>query len=1664
MLAALVKAAVEEIAWEGEPGISWPHLITTLQQNGEQIDTPMKTALWKELIGKQDIIIRGFKGSCRSQRVAEPLDPNAKVLLDMQTAVRSHFLFLDAHPDVAENDLSRRALQLVAKNRAKGCSGASLASQLGVNCRDLFYVLEGLRTAGLLVGVLPLAQKETAVGKEPKEPSDASLPGNLFVFSRFFDRENIEKAQIQAFMQSSSSRLQNQILSALRLNSANVCFENDLKHMIGQSLEENTFKPYLARRTVAKIYQRIRTDMVAAGDVECVRAWDSHSRHWRDALCIPGMHGNGQGEGPGMQPLLAITEGREGRDDTSMDAHHAEGSQVSHIPPSNLVSTGPRTTLRVCERSFTQQAEDLIRCSSKFCNGITGPELADNLGIRRKHGERILNDLVKRKRVVRVFESDGKTHLNRYFDAQHKFDAHHKAAASGTNKKRPWSATQTEKSAKHGTEAGRKRVDSTFVRRQQQLEVLLQARGILTPVEVTKIAAEDAALGKMDRKTAKKLLIELGGSNKKVGIAAPAEDLDRVQFAYWKPLHSKESATQAFEETVKAQEQSRFKKLRRDSTPALKDAPESHPHPISAASASSAPPRRQLPASVTAHSVHRLGRVQMLTTPQATLDQRMLQHYGFLSAVVARMQLLHEMLLHKAGHDFDLKWTPSKIVDEMDLEIFLQVIGCGTFDDSLDELLLRQGSLLVRDVPDELRKVLLGRTHNSGSLRSLHAVRRLMRHLVKLGLANTEGDDAGTVQIKYQVNRFVDVPTFTADLSNVVDPAGSFDLAQPSAVDAYWTCLHRQVEVWHKTVGDGEKGSSSEGDKVGEDKDGDKSKDRRVKRTVVLPANAILPEIFQSKNWAKSSWLTPRQRASMNDFYNDVHAKVEACDEEQMQQEVQINTPGRVLTPKSAEVMALSRQIMVPPDKIIKYCRLLTELRGAHPSGNQVEFSTLMSVRFKCHLCGYLCFQRTTITEHYAKFHGEKLPEDESRFSEADFYAQRLEQARPRREGVRRLRKRANANPSPWPPAEGARSEDEEERWGTELADDASWLKLFAVAESMACLQQVSEGKAVHKRPVGCELRTDASTWPMLSRLTGRSASYCRSRLHGLLSQDVKNRRAVAALRSSEMQAESGFISLGIKGIIGRAIAKSLLLTCHEVPAYWWKTGFLNPDVKAMVDCVIRQWQCDGMVSKYKEARGTKLPPRARPAWLLTWFSRSRMFGKGSELPRWQDVLSLMFGSQSIVRKMLPESSDGAQLLVLSGAVANDSASLCADWGDADFYKQSMLSPPPWQTSSLVQSDEEECEVEEVQGTSSKSQYGGVQSHLQLTSEEPTLKSILVGFAPRKRKTAAQFFNFLSLSHQELARIGGGSNEPINPQMQYFGSGNQPGDGAEEESAEKQQNEENEEDQSQSDGAPGRADVSLQMADSACSQMPGKTFQVSTMRAAFDAYVRESHQSSQLGMIEAVDGLLQAASFLLKSIVSASAVASPDRELLPGLTLAEVKEIYERRPAENPAGTTSITTSISFHAALRCLEDLRLLVPFPCGEDFRLVLARAAAPYCLKYSAEEADKRASEELLDLLHGFQQRNFGRHWLLPYVQAKLDEASVQEAAACIVFTALGAESGVLERWLLPSGLVAPCAWVNAKGQLNILVLRCLLSRLLQLLLREPYASAAELLPKD
>lgn len=70
-----------------------------------------------------------------------------------------------------------------------------------------------------------------------------------------------------------------------------------------------------------------------------------------------------------------------------------------------------------------------------------------------------------------------------------------------------------------------------------------------------------------------------------------------------------------------------------------------------------------------------------------------------------------------------------------------------------------------------------------------------------------------------------------------------------------------------------------------------------------------------------------------------------------------------------------------------------------------------------------------------------------------------------------------------------------------------------------------------------------------------------------------------------------------------------------------------------------------------------------------------------------------------------------------------------------------------------------------------------------------------------------------------------------------------------------------------------------------------------------------------------------------------------------------------------------------------------------------------------------------------VHVHQERPLGRHWLLPYGRLlNLSAELIADASACVA-QACEECSLRINGW---SGvdLVAPCAWVNAKGQLNVL----------------------------
>ncbi|CAE8594279.1 unnamed protein product, partial [Polarella glacialis] len=217
----------------------------------------------------------------------------------------------------------------------------------------------------------------------------------------------------------------------------------------------------------------------------------------------------------------------------------------------------------------------------------------------------------------------------------------------------------------------------------------------------------------------------------------------------------------------------------------------------------------------------------------------------------------------------------------------------------------------------------------------------------------------------------------------------------------------------------------------------------------------------------------------------------------------------------------------------------------------------------------------------------------------------------------------------------------------------------------------------------------------------------------------------------------------------------------------------------------------------------------------------------------------------------------------------------------------------------------------------------------------------------------------------------------------------------------------------------------------------------------------------------AVSGLLEAAAFLLRraledfqSLEAEGGAADPDdlerkveKRWLPGLSVSSLRSGFQ---AHFSSGDD---LEARFGASLACLEELRLFVPLPCGDDFREVLPAAAAAYCIRKKPEYV-KGEVEEAPPFF--FQNPHVGRHWASRFVPNDTPLQRRLRAAAACVAQAAGASisSAGLKGMLLPLWLVAPCAWVDATGRLNVPLLRFASLHLLQQLLRTPCVSAEEL----
>lgn len=1457
----------------------------------------------------------------------DEIKQESELLFDVTDSLRLQLLQLAPHPELAEKTM-RQAFQVIARARYNGCWAGQLAVDLGIKPRDLFYQIEGLRLAGLVIPV-QMSHKNRFLKETDMSPQ--SLPGNVLFHVRFYDTEKIEAAQMRSIFERASDPLEAKIMSALESSSSKVAFEADLRALANNLVEEHGALQGLNRRMAGRLYQRVRLRLHQSQRVECVRVWDPSGRCIRDALCLHGVHP----ESP--NPSLECAPVPQPPAPLALD--DADPSPCQSIPDWG--------SLVIAERPLIVQAMDLLDVSSVVgTTGITSPEFAELLGLRRKTVERLVSELVKYCDVTKVLESDGKMHVNRYFSRLAKLPTPDMDTASTTVT--PFTPTS------------RSRLDVTFQRRVQRALALVQERGTITPLDLRKSCYLDGSVGSshvMDRRSAIRVFEELA----KAGSVAVVRRSDTIpQFAYWTAALSEAEARERISADDRQKHLERWSngstvKKRRSSALQASPARDRGEKKLVdglrevAAALPSTLDRRVLE-GIDAHSLRSTGEVC-----GGSRDQKIVTYYGFQAPVMVRVKLLHKVMLTNMGVEDGVFWSANSIVDSMEVSAFLQIIGLGVQMDHIDQLLRDKGGDLprVRELPPKIRNQLLSKTY-TGRLRAPLAVRRLLAHLVKLSLAKTrlaQTEEAfpGVTVVDYGLCRAVALNS------------RSYDFADVTAHTAYWQAL--------------EKVSLARISESGVKKEDSESDPETRKRT------CRLRELFSKKNWSNKAWLTPSDRVAIETF--DRKLRLPHGTKCEPQGEVR----PRILTPKSLEIVALSERINVAPERIVKHCIQQVAIDGNLGVQPHATYSLLSSVRFRCHLCKHICFQRTTIAEHYQRAHSAELPEDESVFCEPEFYAQRLEQARPDAAGRRNRVKLSKSSSDsdgiteavPMPPAEEP--------------DDTVWLQLLLISEQLA---------SYHDGPIPLLSRASivGGVCPLLARLTGLPTSLCVSSMRRLVKARKSNMRTVSSLRTEAVRAVMGSVAsetVATYRALGRAVAKSILLTPLQAEDVWWRKDWLSREVHEIVECAYHQWRGEGLVSKVKPSASVeKLPEGCRPRYVLTWQARLRMFGRGVELARWHEVHNRC---RELSMKTLPlgeSEATGALVHAVADHLIHDTVALVPVW-DEGTCKEGKTE------DHEASSDCPQCrETHHLERTPTHYTYGGVKSHLEKTANTRRLKCLAVT-AEAVASLPSRLRQWVSVSDAEVKALVTQDNEPIDP-LRGVHVAEEP-------------------------DSVARSWICDSPSDSHSEEL-------------FWDYVRHA-------TLPHTEELLDSTVFLLRRVLEAPEVrkcrSHSESTSVRSCSVSSLRHSFtERWKSED-----------LFGSSLACLEELRLLLPFSCGRELHEAPASSIAPFCVRVRVSTSGVARDLGLFCHAHA------GRHWSCDPLPDGVSEQKLLDAAGVVARLAnpsLG--KAAVHSMVLPRGLVAPAAWVQGNGALNMSLLRFMSIKLLHLISKTPGSSAAEL----
>ncbi|PWA82944.1 B-block binding subunit of TFIIIC [Artemisia annua] len=187
----IVFTALEQICSQGAAGLTLPHLYTKLTTPHLHLCPNLKQALWTSLLTIPTLRFQFSKGGsfldCGDVRIrgVEEAEKMEVKIVAVECLVNSFVGIYDiVASDAGVSERQRKVLERLAIARTDGITQNDLAKALGIKNNDIFYVLKGLESRGLIVRQSTIIRKKEA-GNEGEYKSGSIVNTNMLHLYRY---------------------------------------------------------------------------------------------------------------------------------------------------------------------------------------------------------------------------------------------------------------------------------------------------------------------------------------------------------------------------------------------------------------------------------------------------------------------------------------------------------------------------------------------------------------------------------------------------------------------------------------------------------------------------------------------------------------------------------------------------------------------------------------------------------------------------------------------------------------------------------------------------------------------------------------------------------------------------------------------------------------------------------------------------------------------------------------------------------------------------------------------------------------------------------------------------------------------------------------------------------------------------------------------------------------------------------------------------------------------------------------------------------------------------------------------------------------------------------------------------------------------------------------